>query len=183
MSGSGISWAICKSAPRSRQITMPAPYRSDFYRPYALPAAQPTASKQWNIGCKLSKNNKCQIEEKWFTSQLYVQRGIPVCSSQAGRISFFPTRSRGRSTVQTPFAASRFQELSTRRHTKQPSARFHYTTCDHSEPFPHLSVTFSSLKLLVGQRKFVQKHNILAFNVPIAPLVARFLINFSFLLS
>ena len=25
MSGSGISWAICKSAPRSRQITMPAP--------------------------------------------------------------------------------------------------------------------------------------------------------------
>jgi len=28
MSGSGISWAICKSAPRSRQITMPAPYHS-----------------------------------------------------------------------------------------------------------------------------------------------------------
>ena len=27
MSGRGISWAICKSAPRSRQITMPAPAR------------------------------------------------------------------------------------------------------------------------------------------------------------
>ena len=27
---SGISWAICKSAPRSRQITMPAPHRSVF---------------------------------------------------------------------------------------------------------------------------------------------------------
>ena len=26
VSGSGISWAICKSAPRSRQITMPAPH-------------------------------------------------------------------------------------------------------------------------------------------------------------
>ena len=26
MSGSGISWAICKSAPRSRQTTMPAPH-------------------------------------------------------------------------------------------------------------------------------------------------------------
>ena len=26
MSGSGISWAICKSAPRSRQITTPAPH-------------------------------------------------------------------------------------------------------------------------------------------------------------
>jgi len=45
MSGYGISWAICKSAPRSRQITMPALHHSDFYRPDALPAAQPTASK------------------------------------------------------------------------------------------------------------------------------------------
>ena len=45
VSGSGISWAICKSAPRSRQITMPAPHHSVCYRPDALPAAQPTASK------------------------------------------------------------------------------------------------------------------------------------------
>ena len=30
MSGSGISWDICKSAPRSRQITMPAPHHSVF---------------------------------------------------------------------------------------------------------------------------------------------------------
>jgi len=37
--------AICKSAPRSRQITMPAPHHSVFYRPDALPAAQQTASK------------------------------------------------------------------------------------------------------------------------------------------
>jgi len=44
VSGSGISWAICKSAPRSRQITMPASHHSVFYRPDALPAAQPTAS-------------------------------------------------------------------------------------------------------------------------------------------
>ena len=47
VSGSGISWAICKSASRSRQITMPAPHHSVFYRPGALPAAQPTASKHW----------------------------------------------------------------------------------------------------------------------------------------
>ena len=45
VSGSGISWAICKSAHRSRQITMPAPHHSVFYRPDALPAAQPTVSK------------------------------------------------------------------------------------------------------------------------------------------
>ena len=43
VSGSGISWATCKCAPRSRQITMPAPRHSDFYRP----DAQPTASKHW----------------------------------------------------------------------------------------------------------------------------------------
>ena len=38
---------ICKSAPRSRQITTPAPRHSVFNRPDALPAAQPTASKHW----------------------------------------------------------------------------------------------------------------------------------------
>ena len=45
VSGSGISWATCTSAPRSRQITTPAPHHSVFYRLDALPAAQPTASK------------------------------------------------------------------------------------------------------------------------------------------
>ena len=44
VSGSGISWTICKSAPRSRLITTPAPHHSVFYRPDALPAAKPTAS-------------------------------------------------------------------------------------------------------------------------------------------
>ena len=47
MSGSGISWAICKSAPRSRQITTPVPHHSVFYRLDALPAAQPTPSRHW----------------------------------------------------------------------------------------------------------------------------------------
>ena len=47
VSSSGISWAVCKSAPHSRQITMPAPHHSVFYRPDALPATQPTASKHW----------------------------------------------------------------------------------------------------------------------------------------
>ena len=32
VSGSGISWAICKSAPRCRQITTPTPHHSVFYR-------------------------------------------------------------------------------------------------------------------------------------------------------
>jgi len=42
---SGISWTICKlSAPRSRQITTPAPHHS-IDRPDALHDAQPTVSK------------------------------------------------------------------------------------------------------------------------------------------
>jgi len=49
VSGSGISWAICKSATRSRQITTPASHHSVFYRPDALPAAQPTASKHLDL--------------------------------------------------------------------------------------------------------------------------------------
>jgi len=43
VSGSGISWAIRKSAPRPSLTTMPVPHHSVFYRPDALPAAQPTA--------------------------------------------------------------------------------------------------------------------------------------------
>jgi len=45
----GISWAICKSAPCSRQTTTPAHHH--FYRPDALPATQPTASKHWRKAC------------------------------------------------------------------------------------------------------------------------------------
>ena len=47
VSGSGMSWAICKYAPHSRQITTPPLHHSVFYRPDALPAALPTASKHW----------------------------------------------------------------------------------------------------------------------------------------
>ena len=45
MRGSGISWAVFKSAPCSKQTTTPAPHHSVFYRPDALPAIQSTASK------------------------------------------------------------------------------------------------------------------------------------------
>ena len=49
VSGNGICWAICKSAPRSSQKTMPVPHHSVFYRLDALPAAQPTVSKHWRL--------------------------------------------------------------------------------------------------------------------------------------
>ena len=47
VSGSAISWAICKSTPWPRHITTPASHHSVFYRPDALPTTQPTASKHW----------------------------------------------------------------------------------------------------------------------------------------
>jgi len=47
VSGSGISWLICKSAPCSRHRTTPALHHSVLYRPDALPATQPTVSKHW----------------------------------------------------------------------------------------------------------------------------------------
>ena len=58
VSGSGVSWAICKSALRSRQIIMPAPHHSVFYRPDAVPATQPTASKHWRHFCLLFLSDK-----------------------------------------------------------------------------------------------------------------------------
>ena len=42
-SGSGISWAVCKSAFRSRQTTMPAPHHSVFLQA-GCPSCHPTNS-------------------------------------------------------------------------------------------------------------------------------------------
>ena len=43
MSGSGISWAICKSAPRSRHVTTPALHHSVFLQA-GCPSCRPTNS-------------------------------------------------------------------------------------------------------------------------------------------
>ena len=43
VSGSGISWAVYKSAPRSRQITMPAPHHSVVLQA-GCPSCRPTNS-------------------------------------------------------------------------------------------------------------------------------------------
>ena len=43
VSGSGISWAICKSAPCSRQITTPSPHHSVFLQA-GWPSCRPTNS-------------------------------------------------------------------------------------------------------------------------------------------
>ena len=49
MSGSGISWATCKSAPRSRQITTPAPHHSRFFTG-RMPFLSPNQQRQSTEG-------------------------------------------------------------------------------------------------------------------------------------
>ena len=77
VSGSGISWDICKSATRSRQITMPAPHHSVSYRPDALPAAQRTASEHWwqKIRKKSANYGKC----KWMFCASVAQMIKEIC--------------------------------------------------------------------------------------------------------
>jgi len=55
VSGSGISWDICKSAPRSRQITKPAP---TTLLQAGCPSCRPTNSVKALLNmCKRNKNN------------------------------------------------------------------------------------------------------------------------------
>jgi len=60
VSGSGIRWAICKSAPRSRQITMPAPHPLRFLqagRPSCHPTNSVKALKATSTTCTIASND------------------------------------------------------------------------------------------------------------------------------
>jgi len=70
VSGSGISWVICKSAPWLRHVITPVSHHSVFYRPDALPATQPTASKHWKQTVYL-----CSYSE-WNTRVCYKAHNI-----------------------------------------------------------------------------------------------------------
>ena len=56
VSGSDISWAICKSAPRSRQTTTPAPHYSVFLQA-GCPSCRPTNSVK-ALKAKVTFKNK-----------------------------------------------------------------------------------------------------------------------------
>ena len=61
MSGSGISWAICKPAPRSRQTTTPTPHHSFFTgRMPFLPPNQQRQSTEGTCTCACSLYNNNQ---------------------------------------------------------------------------------------------------------------------------
>ena len=55
VSGSGISWAICKSAPRSIQITTPAPHHSVFFTG-RMPFLPPNRQHQSTEGNTVGRN-------------------------------------------------------------------------------------------------------------------------------
>ena len=62
MSGSGINWAICKSASRSRQTTMPAPHHSVFTG--RMPFLPPNQQRQSTEGITWvgSRNHKSRAQ-------------------------------------------------------------------------------------------------------------------------
>ena len=66
VSGSGIRWAICKSAPRSRQITTPIPHHSVFTG--RMPFLPPNQQRQSTEGTSTK-----DIEHLW---QSQVKSGI-----------------------------------------------------------------------------------------------------------
>jgi len=73
VSGSGISWAICKSAPRSRQITTPGPHHSSFFtgRMPFLPPDQPCQSSEGTTRTANSTRNIITgITNKYQLSQM-----------------------------------------------------------------------------------------------------------------
>ena len=84
VSGSGISCAMCKSAPRSRQITTPASNHSVFYRLGALPVAQLTVSNHTVINkWALSGWLFCRLQGYAGSKTLH-QQNPPVLNWRCG---------------------------------------------------------------------------------------------------
>jgi len=62
-SGSGISWAMCKSAPRSRQMTTPALHHSFFtgWMPFLPPNQQRQSTEDKKLSYKLISKSVCLL--------------------------------------------------------------------------------------------------------------------------
>jgi len=65
VSGSSISWAICKSAPCSRQITMPTPTTQFFIG--RMPFLPPNQQRQSTEGISVTLYNVKKIHWYWAT--------------------------------------------------------------------------------------------------------------------
>ena len=140
VSCSGISWAICKPAPRPRQITTPVPHHSVFYRPDALPAAQPTASKHWRNSLAIrhtvlhksrlraSMTDRCRSERGCCLDESREQR--PSQQDQAGQAS---AGRYSRLAAQRPVSAPMWSTLSCHceiRHTQHSLMHHTWVFCE-----------------------------------------------------
>ena len=67
VSGSGISWNICKSAPRPRQITMPAPHHSSFFTG-RMPFLPPNQQRQSTEGNRKKREKPLKKIEACFST-------------------------------------------------------------------------------------------------------------------
>ena len=91
MSVSGISWAICKSAPRSRQITTPAPHHSVFLQT-GCPSCRPTPPLSFlQTGCPSCRpTNSVKAQKATVTETVqcnYSVSAAAVCKIQALRLT------------------------------------------------------------------------------------------------
>jgi len=95
LSGSGISWAIFKSALRSRQITTPAPHHSKFFtgRMPFLPPNQLHQSTE-GLAKSPSKSQKCSRLNSPAPSTHPNSLMSVIASEQACCRSFFAVRRR-----------------------------------------------------------------------------------------
>ena len=74
VSGSGISWAVCKSAPHSRQITTPAPHHSEFFTG-RMPFLPPNQQCQSTEGtCTPISYSLIQTWSSWRSSSISTAR-------------------------------------------------------------------------------------------------------------
>ena len=85
VSGSGIIWAICKSASRSRQITTPAPHYSSFFTgrmPFLPPNQQCQSTEgtmiQLHIICIHYSYIRFRCQTIWFFTTAVCKRMLPV---------------------------------------------------------------------------------------------------------
>ena len=79
VSGSGISWAICKSAPRSRQITTPAPHHLQARCPSCHPTDTDTY-RQMDTDWVRSIARNCIGTYRQTDTDTYNIHGLPPSS-------------------------------------------------------------------------------------------------------
>ena len=151
VSGSGISWAIWKSASRSRQITMPAPHQSVFYRPDALPATHTNSVKALKAKIHLTPipqhGNYCQQhcrkkeKQSWTTYSLFA---LLCCMWNYDR-SLKVWRQNTASIAECKYSWTVLQWSLCRKEAFIDSVKVHYVTVQLSTPLMDEQTSYQSI--------------------------------------